>query len=499
MDLDRQSKYLLGIDLGTSSAKTVLLDLSGRIITWSGEEYGISSPQKDWAEQDPETWLSAVLTTIRNVMRISQIESGKIAGIGLAGQMHGLVCVDCAGHCLRPAIIWADGRSKNQVQTLEKQIGQENLAAWLGNPLATGFMLPGWLWLVENEPKTAASTEHLLLPKDYIRYRLTGSIGSEPSDASSTLLFDPHNRAWCLPLLQEIGLSPDHLPPIHKSSEVAGGLLPEIARECGLLSGTPVVFGGSDVSLQALGHGIINPGTVSCAIGTGGQLFAPIQEPVHDPQLRLHLFCHVLPDRWHLEAAILSAGLALRWLRDRLWTGQSYGELADAAGEVEAATQGVFFLPYLVGERTPVMDPDIRAAFIGLGLEHGRANLIRSVMEGVVFSLRQGLDLMRSLGVSVDQLISTGGANNHPLWLQLQADIFNTPITPSNTAQTTGCGAALLAGIGLGIFDGFQAIPHQGLDNSSKLVKPRPVEVERYERAYQTYCEIYPNLRKVQP
>ncbi len=360
-------------------------------------------------------------------------------------------------------------------------------------------MLPSWLWLVQNEPQIAASTRHLLLPKDYLRYRLTGAIGSEPSDASSTLLFDPHQRAWCLPLLQEIHLSPDFLPPISESAGIAGGLLPEIALACGLLSGTPVVFGGSDVSLQALGHGIIDPGIVSCTIVTGGQLFAPISKPIHDPRLRLHLFCHVIPERWHLEAAILSAGLALRWLRDQFWTDQSYGSLADAAQEVEAATQGVFFLPYLVGERTPVMDPTIRAAFIGLSLEHGRAHIIRAVMEGAVFALRQGLDLMRSLGVSTERLVSTGGANNHPLWLQLQADIFNTPITPSSTPQTTGYGAALLAGLGTGVFDSFQHLPHLGVKNSSNIIMPRPGCIDQYERAYQTYCGIYPNLRKVQP
>jgi xylulokinase len=499
MNILPQSKYLIGIDLGTSSAKTTIIDQNGQIITWAGEEYGISSPQTDWAEQDPEIWLSAVLHTIRSAINKGGVDPHQIVGIGLAGQMHGLVCVDGKGQLLRPAIIWADRRSKDQLQQLENHIGHDNLAAWLGNPLATGFMLPSWLWLVQNEPGVAVSTRHLLLPKDYLRYRLTGTIGSEPSDASSTLLFDPHKRNWCLPLLQEIRLSPDYLPPIYKSAEIAGGLLPEIAQTCGLLSGTPVVFGGSDVSLQALGHGIIEPGMVSCTIGTGGQLFAPISKPIHDPQLRLHLFCHVVPERWHLEAAILSAGLALRWLRDQFWSDQSYGSLADAAQGVEAAAQGVFFLPYLVGERTPVMDPNIRAAFIGLSLEHGRAHIIRAVMEGAVFALRQGLDLMLSLGVSIDQLVSTGGANNHPLWLQLQADIFNTPITPSTTAQTTGCGAALLAGIGTGVFENYQQIPHQGMHNSSNIVLPRPGHVEQYAQAYKTYCEIYPNLRKVKP
>ncbi len=263
------------------------------------------------------------------------------------------------------------------------------------------------------------------------------------------------------------------MPPISESAAIAGGLLPEIAQACGLRSGTPVVFGGSDVSLQALAQGIIDPGKISCTIGTGGQLFAPISQPAHDPELRLHLFCHAIPGRWHNEAAILSAGLALRWLRDQFWADQNYGSLADEAMKVKASEQGIFFLPYLVGERTPVMDPNIRAAFIGLGLEHGRAHITRAVMEGVVFALRQGLDLMRTLGVQIDQVVATGGAISHPLWLQLQADIFNCPIYPSNIIQSTGYGAALLAGVGSGVFEDYQHIPRQDLHNSANVVTPR--------------------------
>jgi xylulokinase len=492
-----QPPYLIGIDIGTSSAKTVLIDRLGRVVTWQDQEYPITSPHPDWAEQDPETWLQAVLNTVRGVLRESGIPPRQIAGIGLAGQMHGLVCLDAAGKPVRPAIIWADRRSKPQLQRLQEQIGLQRLATWTGNPLATGFMLPSWLWLTENEPQIVAATRWLLLPKDYIRYRLTGSIGAEPSDASSTLLFDPHQRTWSLPLLEEIGLSPTHLPPLGESASVAGGLTPEIAAACGLLAGTPVIFGGSDVSLQAFGQGVLEPGLVSCTIGTGGQLFAPISQPVHDPELRLHLFCHVLPERWHLEAAILSAGLALRWLRDQFWAGQSYANLADAASGVEAAAQGIFFLPYLAGERTPVMDPAARAAFIGLSLEHGQAHIVRAVMEGVVFALRQGLDLMQSLGISVERLIATGASIRHPLWLQLQANIFNCPVYPANTPQATGCGAALLAGVGVGVFsDPLDAI-HQLGSSISTPVLPDPASAARYEQAYQTYCRLYHALKKV--
>ncbi|MEI7848380.1 MAG: xylulokinase [Chloroflexota bacterium] len=499
MDKTLQPPYLIGIDVGTSSTKTVITDSLGQILTWKDQEYSISAPKPDWAEQDPELWLAATLQTLRAALADSGIHPTQVAGIGLAGQMHGLVCLDADGLVLRPAIIWADRRSALQVRQLTDLFGSERLAEWTGNPLATGFMLTSWAWLVENEPEIAHRTRHLLLPKDYVRYRLTGELGAEPSDASSTLLFDPHLCTWCKPLLQEIRLSPACLPPISPSASLAGGLLPGIASACGLLTGTPVIFGGSDVSLQALGQGIMTPGTVSCTIGTGGQLFAPISQPWHDPQLRLHLFCHAVPQHWHLESAILSAGLALRWLRDGFWSDQSYASLADQAQTVEAAFQGVFFLPYLAGERTPVMDPAAHAAFIGLGLGHAQPHMVRAVMEGVVFALRQGMELMLSLGVSVDRLVASGASIRHPLWLQLQADIFNLPIQPAHTPQATGSGAALLAGIGTNVYPDYQSALQIISPSINSLILPDPARVAKYNQAYQVYCQIYPAIKTIQP
>ncbi|MCE1253856.1 MAG: xylulokinase [Anaerolineae bacterium] len=490
--------YLIGIDLGTSSVKAVLINSVGKIIDWTDEEYPLLSPEKDWAEQDPETWLAATLNVVRRLVENNNLNPAHVAGIGLAGQMHGLVCVGEDGRALRPAIIWADRRSKKQVDRLQQQIGLANLAEWTGNPPATGFMLPGWLWIIENEPDVAAHIKYLLLPKDFLRFQLTGQVGSEPSDASSTALFDPHGRCWSEPLLHELKLPSDCLPPIHESAEICGGLLPDMAAACGLLAGTPLVFGGSDVSLQALGQGIVEAGLVSCTIGTGGQLFAPMSEPVHDPLLRLHLFCHAIPNRWHMEAAILSAGLSLRWLRDRFWQGQSYETLANMAQQVEAAGQGIFFLPYLAGERTPVMDSSARAAFIGLSLEHGQAHIIRSVMEGVVFALRQGLDLMRFLNVPVNRLVATGASIRHPLWLQLQADIFNMAVFPADTPQATGLGAALLAGLGTGVFETIDQVVNFSKTYRMDVVQPNPQRVELYEKAYQTYLQIYPAINTIQ-
>lgn len=490
--------YLMGVDLGTSGAKTVIVDAQGSLLAACLSEYAIDAPHPGWAEENPETWHRAVLETMRAALQQADLTGESIAAIGLAGQMHTTVCLDEHRQPLRPAIIWADQRSKEQVERVYRQLGAERLAAWTGNPLATGFMLASWLWLQDNEPEICRATKTLLLPKDYLRCRLTGEIGSEPSDAASTLLFDPARRAWSAPLLDALRIDPGLLPPIHASAEVAGGLLPAAAEASGLRPGTPVVFGGSDQALQALAQGVISPGLVSCTIGTGGQLFASTLTPRPDPDLRLHLFCHALPDVWHLEAATLCAGLSLKWLRDSIFTGQDYSALADAAAAVPPGAEGLFFLPYLAGERTPVMDPQARGAFVGLTLRHDRRYMVRAVMEGVVFALRQGLELMAGLGVPLERILASGGATRHPLWLQLQADIFNRPVYPSQTQEATARGAALLAGIGAGLYADAQDACQRTVRFSEQPALPNPEVTPIYQQAYQSYCRLYPALKTIQ-
>lgn len=480
---------LIGLDIGTSGAKAVVIERGGKLLAWAAREYPIHTPQPGWAEQNPEDWLAAVIYCTQQAMQSAGVDARRVAGIGLAGQMHTLVCLDAAGRVLRPAILWADQRSAEQVRALEAALGRPRLAQWTGNPLAAGFMLPSWRWLVEHEPDTASAARWLMLPKDYVRYRLTGAIGSEPSDASSTGLFDPRARGWSGPMIEEAGISPERLPGVFPSAGVAGGLLPELARHCGLASGTPVVYGASDVSAQALAQGIVQPGTLSCTIGTGGQLFAPLAEARPDPQLRLHLFCHCLPGLWHYEAAILTAGLALRWLRDQVFAGSSYSALADAASAVEAGPDGLFFLPFLAGERTPYMNPALRAGFVGMNLRHGYPHLVRAVMEGVVFALRQGLELMESLAVPVERIIATGGATRHPLWLQLQADIFNRPVHVTPVEEATARGAALLAGIGAGIYAGAQEAVRVAVSEARLGMRPDTQRAARYALAYQEYLD----------
>jgi xylulokinase len=497
MVMKAKQPFLVGIDIGTSGAKAVVMDLSGGLLAWAGQEYAIQTPRAGWAEQNPEDWVAAAAACVTKAVAQAVVDPREAAGIGLAGQMHSLVCLGQTGEPLRPAILWADQRSAAQVRRLTAQLGVDRLAEWTGNPLAAGFMLASWAWLVENEPRIAQAARWLMLPKDYVRFRLTGEIGTEPSDASSTLLFDPHAREWSAPLLEVVGLSAERLPPVSPSAAVAGGLLPRLAGVFGLLPGTPVIFGGSDVSLQALAQGVTQPGTVSCTIGTGGQLFAPIDAPSHDPQLRLHLFCHCLEQVWHHEAAILSAGLALRWLRDQLWPAASYGALADGADSVQASADGLFFLPFLSGERTPYMDPALRAGFIGLSLRHGQSHLVRAAMEGVVFALRQGLDLMQSLGTPVDRLVASGGAAQHPLWLQLLADIFNCQVYVSSSKESgadkargadTARGAAILAGVGAGVYADGHAAVQAAVSQPVLGAGPDPTRAGLYQAGYESYC-----------
>ncbi len=492
------ANVLIGIDLGTTNTKTIVIDPDGRTLAHAAQEYAVETPCPGWAEQQPKTWLQAAVDTTRQALAKADISPAQVAAIGLSGQMHGAVFLDRQGQPVRPAIIWPDQRTNAQVESVYRQVGKEQLGRWTANPIATGFMLVSWLWLMEHEPKAAQATRHLLLPKDYLRYCMTGTFGSEPSDACSTLLFDTAHRCWCTPLLDTFGIEPGILPPIHESTEIAGGLTAEFATAVGLREGTPVVYGGSDQAMQALGNGLIDPGLLSCTIGTGGQLFAPTPEPSYDPALRLHCFCHALPARWHLEAGVLSCGLSLKWLRDNVVGGASYNDLANAAATVQPGAEGLMFAPYLAGERTPHMDPYARAAFVGLTLRHGRAHLARAVMEGVVMALRQGLELMLDLGASAERIVASGGATRHLLWLQLQADIFDRPIHRTQTEEAAALGAAMLAGIGAGLYADAQAAYQQVIRWSDEVIEPKPENVAFYEEVYRSFCNLYPTLKSLQ-
>jgi xylulokinase len=358
------SPLLLGIDVGTSGLKSVLIGLDGRIVACAMREYEPDTPRAGWAEQAPDVWVQAAIATVREVLAAPGVDPAAVASIGFSGQMHSAVMLDAAGAPVRPAILWLDTRSAPQVKMLGERFGTESLAAWIGNPIMTGVTLASLLWLKTNETDSWARIAHVMLSKDYVRYRLTGNIDTDYSDASATAMFDVGKRRWSSELLEPVGLPVSWLPPLAASSETVGYLRPEITQTMGLRAGIPVGCGAGDQEAQAIGNGILRPGLLSSTIGTGGQLFMPADSYRCDPALRLHTFCHSVPGRWHWLAATLTAGMSLRWLRDHVLAGRySYAEIADAAASVEPGAEGLVFLPYLAGERTPHLDPHARGVF----------------------------------------------------------------------------------------------------------------------------------------
>jgi xylulokinase len=487
---------LLGIDLGTSSLKTILMDADGHICAQAAANYPIHTPHPGWAEQSPEDWVQAAIETTRHIVALMSGAKTSIQGIAFSGQMHGLVVVGKDAQPLRPAIIWADQRSSEQVDEVHTAIGREQLGNLTGNPLAAGFMLPSWLWLRQHEPAITNIAAWLLLPKDYLRLVLCGEIGTEPSDASSTGLFDPFHSSWQQVLCAALDIPADKLPPLFASAAVAGALRPVIAEQMGIPAGIPVVFGASDQAAQALANGVIGPETGSTTIGTGGQLFLPMRHPRHDPALRLHCFCHAVPHTWHLESAILSAGLSLRWLKESLLENHhSYQHLADTAADVAPGAEGLLFLPDLAGNRTPHMNPHSRGALIGLTLRHTPAHMARAVMEGVVMEMRQGLDIMTSLQGNPLRMVASGGGTRHPLWLQLQADIYNRPILRSQVHEAAAVGAAMLASIGTKLYQSVDEAVNRVVHWEQQPTLPDQGRVQSYQALYLRFCQVYPAIQ----
>jgi xylulokinase len=454
--------HLLGLDVGTTGGKALLIDEAGAVKASATSEYPMYTPQPLWAEQDPQEWWAAAVASIRQVLAESGVAPGQVAGVGLTGQMHGLVLLDASGEVLRPCIMWNDQRTAPQCAAITQKVGAEKVLQLTGNLVLPGFTAPKIVWVRECEPAVYRRIAKVLLPKDYLRYRLTGEFFSEVSDASGTSLFDVGRRRWSDEMLAVLDLPRAWLPEVTESPMVSAQVSADAARQTGLREGTPVVGGGGDQAAQAVGTGIVGEGVVSATIGTSGVVFAASDTYRVEPQGRLHAFCHAVPGRWHLMGVMLSAGGSFRWYRDTLGdlekaraleSGRDpYDLLTEAAAEAPPCCEGLLFLPYLSGERTPYPDPNARGVFFGLTLRHSKAHLTRAVLEGVAYGLRDSLELMLALGLSVEQVRASGGGARSPLWCQVLADVLNAPIATVNVTEGAAYGAALLAGVGAGVY-----------------------------------------------
>jgi xylulokinase len=496
--------YFVGIDVGTTGTKAVLIDEQGELRAKAVAEYEMHSPAPHWAEQNPEDWWHATQTTVREVIREAGIPAREIAGLGLSGQMHGSVFLDSNGQVLRPAILWCDQRTDQECVEITERVGPERLLELTCNPALTGFTAPKIVWLRNHQPELFEKTSKVLLPKDYVRWRLTGEFATDVSDASGTLLFDVRNRSWSKPMLELLGIPGEWMPDCFESPEVTGTIHAEAAEATGLVPGTPVVAGAGDQAGGAVGTGIVRAGVISSTLGTSGVIFAFSERPEMDPKGRLHTFCHAVPGKWHLMGVTLAAGGSFRWLRDTLCLEEvkqaededvdPYEIMTRAAAAAPAGSAGLIFLPYLIGERTPYPDPYARGVWLGLTLLHQKIHLIRSVMEGVTFSLRDCLELMRDLGVPIREIRGSGGGNRSQLWRQIQADVFNAALRTTHMDEGPAFGAALLAGVGTGAWASVEEACDATIRITSE-VKPVPEHVSAYGRLYQTYRQLYPLLK----
>jgi xylulokinase len=492
---------LLGIDVGTTGAKTILINAEGRVLASATTKYPLLMPQPGWTEQDPEAWWNATTTSVRRVLENARISSSEVTGIGLTGQMHGLVPLDKAGQVLRPAILWNDQRTVDECAWITERVGAARVLQLTGNPVLSGFTAPKIIWMRRHEPDLYRQITHILLPKDFVRYRLTGEFVIDVTDASGTSLFDVSRRAWSTEMLHALDIPEQWLPRVAESPEVVGTVSRDAAAAWGLPAGLPVVAGAGDQAAQAVGTGIVRQGVVSVTIGTSGVVFGHLDAVQANPGGRLHLFCHAVPGRWHVMGVMLSAGGSLRWLRDSIrhesWfrgNRDPYDVMSEEAATVPVGAEGLIFLPYLTGERTPHADPHARGAFIGLTVRHQPPHLIRAVMEGVAMGLRDSLELIRAIGLPVAEIRASGGGARSLLWRQILADLFRADVATVSTTEGAAFGAALLAGVGCDVFAGVERACDATIAVTDRAT-PEPKRMQIYERVYEVYRDLYPAMR----
>jgi xylulokinase len=484
---------LLGIDVSTTGVKALLVDNNGEIVRSSTSPLTLSNPRPLWSEQNPHDWWQAAVTSIRDVID----DSTDIDAIGLTGQMHGLVLLDADGEVLRPAILWNDQRCAEECSEIRTRVGKERLIQISGNDALTGFTAPKILWVARHEPEVYERARHVLLPKDYLRYKLTGEYAMDKADGSGTLLFDLEKRDWANEILDALEIPAAWLPRTFEGPEVTGHITREAAEGTGLKEGTPIVGGGGDQSAQAVGVGAIRPGVFAVTMGTSGVVFAATETALIESQGRLHAFCHAVPDRWHLMGVMLSAAGSLQWYRDALYPNVSFEELVTEASHVPAGSDGLLFLPYLCGERTPHPDPLARGSWVGLTNRHTRAHLTRAVLEGVAFGLKDIFSLMQSVGMrEIDQVRVSGGGAKSTLWRQILADVLESELVTVNTTEGAAYGAALLAGVAAGVWPDVDTACAQTIRVSDRIT-PDAANISRYAEMYRQYQSLYPALRPI--
>jgi xylulokinase len=485
--------HVLGIDVSTTATKAVLIDAAGAVVGVGTSEYGFSVPQPLWSEQDPRLWWDGAVDAIRSVLGSTGVPGADIEAIGLTGQMHGAVLLDDAGDVLRPAILWNDQRTGAECDAIRRALGPDRLVRITGNDALTGFTAPKLVWVRDHEPDTWGRTRHVLLPKDYLRLRLTGEYALDKADGAGTLLFDLAARDWSPVVLDALGIDPAWMPRTWEGPEVTGAVTAGAAAATGLQPGTPVVAGGGDQSANAVGVGAVSPGTMALSLGTSGVVFATTERPLHEPHGIVHAFCHAVPGRWHMMSVMLSAAGSLRWFRDAVAPGVEFSDLVEGAAEVPAGSAGLLFLPYLSGERSPYPDPHARGAFVGLTLGHDRGHLTRAVLEGVAFGLRDGLDLMVAAGLpSPAQIRASGGGTASPLWRQILADVLDAEIATVSTTEGAAYGAALLAAVGVGWYPSVETAC-DALVVATPVASPGP-DAAVYAETHAIYRDLYPAL-----
>ncbi len=498
-------QYYIGIDIGTGGTKTVLFDAEGHVISSAGAEYPMYQPKNGYAQQEPRDWENAAVKTIRQVIAQGNISSKDIKGIGLSGQMHGLVMLDKENKVIRPAIIWCDQRTAEECGEITRRIGSRRLMEITANPALTGFTASKILWVRRHEPENYAKCAHILLPKDYIRFILTGEFATEVSDASGTQLLDVPKRCWSDEVLQKLDIDKKLLPEVYESPYITGTVTAESAEKTGLAAGTPVAGGAGDNAAAAIGTGVAEEGRAFTTIGTSGVVFAHTDSVVTDPGGRVHTFCCAVPGAWHVMGVTQAAGLSLKWFRDNFCGAECeaaenmgvdpYSVMDREAGRSPIGANRLIYLPYLMGERTPHLDANARGVFFGLSAIHSKSDLIRSVMEGVTYSLRDCLEVFREMDIPVSTMTACGGGGTSGLWRQMLADLFDCPINVSDSREGPALGAAILAMVGTGLYGSVPEACHAVVRNK-QACQPDPEAVPVYEKYYQLYGRLYPQLKE---